>query len=122
MGLAGIGHPLPSEHVSGTNGQVVAAGFEELKEAVEVAVLDVAMDQSPALAVHDADALPAFDARELRAATVLAECFCNISMYQDMLIYDLHMLAFTVRFRLMAANWRTSRVSQAGHALKEWNG
>lgn len=53
--LAGVGQPVPAEHAFGADGDVVAVGFDELEELLEVIVLDIAMDQFLALAVHDAD-------------------------------------------------------------------
>lgn len=55
LGLAGVGQPIPAEHTFGADSEVVAVGFDELEEVGEVVVLDVAVDQFPALAVHDAD-------------------------------------------------------------------
>src|SRR5215510_2295783 len=53
--LASVGQPVPAEHAFGADGDVVAVGFDELEEVLEVVVLDVAMDQLLALTVHDAD-------------------------------------------------------------------
>ncbi len=55
LGLAGVGQPVQAEHAFGADGEVVAVGFDEFEEVGEVVVLDVAVDQFLALAVHDAD-------------------------------------------------------------------
>ena len=53
--LAGVGQPIPAEHAFGTDSEAVAIRLNELEEVLEVIVLDVAVDQLFALAIHDAD-------------------------------------------------------------------
>jgi hypothetical protein len=56
--LAGVGQPVPAEHafaVPRWRDQVVAIGGDEFEEELEVVVLDVGVDEFPALAIHDAD-------------------------------------------------------------------
>ena len=54
-GLAGIGQPLPPEHALTADGEAVLEGLDEFEEVSEVVVLDIGVDQLPALPIHDAD-------------------------------------------------------------------
>ena len=53
--LAGVSEPVPAEHAFGADAQAVSVRSNELEEVLEVVVLDVAVDQLVALAVHEAD-------------------------------------------------------------------
>ena len=53
--LGGVGQPMPAEQALGADGEAVAVRLNEFEEVREVVVLDVAVEELFAVAVHEAD-------------------------------------------------------------------